>query len=125
MFINSKDNITQPLTQPLGETVFELVGSAAHSGSARLHSVAHILIPPGKSSSAHYHKYAEETYYILSGQGRMLVDGQEYSLSPGQACLIHAPEMHQIFNDGMVDLEFLAVCAPAWTPDDSFLAGES
>lgn len=125
MFINSKDNITQPLTQPLGETVFELVGSAARSGNARLHSLAHILIPPGNSSSAHYHKVAEETYYILSGRGRMLVDGQEYSLSPGQACLIRAPEMHQIFNAGEVDLEFLAVCAPAWTPDDSFLAGES
>jgi mannose-6-phosphate isomerase-like protein (cupin superfamily) len=125
MFINSKDQVTSPFTQPLGETVYELVGSSPTSGSAHLHSLAHILIPPGKSSSAHYHKVAEETYYILSGQGRMLVDRQVYTLLPGQACLIRAPEVHQIFNDGMVDLEFLAVCAPAWTPDDSFLAGES
>ena len=125
MFINSKDQITIPLTQPLGETVFELVGSSPKSGDARLHSLAHILIPPGKSSSAHYHKVAEETYYILKGQGRMLVDGREYILTPGQACLVCAPEVHQIFNDGDIDLEFLAVCAPAWTPDDSFPADES
>ena len=55
----------------------------------------------------------------------MLVDGQVYLLSPGQACLICPPQVHQIFNDGSIDLEFLAVCAPAWTPHDSFLADES
>ena len=125
MFINSKDQILTPFTQPLGESVFELIGSSPKSGDARLHSLAHILIPPGKCSSKHYHKVAEETYYILKGQGRMVVDEREYTLTPGQACLICAPEVHQIFNDGTVDLEFLAVCAPAWTPDDSFLAEES
>jgi mannose-6-phosphate isomerase-like protein (cupin superfamily) len=125
MFIHSKDQISRPLVQPLGERVFELVGSLPDSGSARLHSLAHILIPPGKSSASHFHKHAEETYYILAGQARMIVDGQEYTLTPGQACLICAPEVHQIFNDGSVDLEFLAVCAPAWTPEDSFSPGVS
>lgn len=123
MFINSKNLVTLPLTQPLGECVFELIGSSPKSGDAHLHSLAHILIPPGKSSAKHFHKISEETYYILSGQGHMVVDGAEYTLSPGQACLIHPTEVHQIFNYGTVDLEFLAVCAPAWTPDDSYAAG--
>lgn len=122
MFINQRDKVISPLTQPLGETVFELVGASAHSGDARLHSLAYILIPPGSCSSAHYHKHSEESYYILAGQGRMVVDGQTYTLSPGQVCLICPPEVHQIFNDGAVDLEFLAVCAPAWSPGDSFKA---
>ena len=120
MFINSKRLVTSPLTQPLGESVYELIGSSPKSGNAHLHSLAHILIPPGKSSSKHYHKISEETYYILSGQGQMIVNGKEYKLSSGQACLIHATEVHQIFNNGTVDLEFLAVCVPAWTPDDSY-----
>lgn len=125
MFINTKSEISSPLTQPLGETVFELIGSSPTSGNARLHSLAHILIPPGKSSSQHYHNVAEETYYILAGQGRMIVDGKEFTLSPGQACLICAPEVHQIFNDSDIDLEFLAICAPAWTPSDSFFNEEA
>lgn len=125
MFINSKEQITSPLSQPLGESVFELVGNSPQSGSARLHSLAHILIPPGKCSSRHYHKISEETYYILAGEGRMVMDGKETTLRPGQACLIRAPEVHQIFNDGTEDLEFLAVCAPAWSPEDSFPAEES
>jgi mannose-6-phosphate isomerase-like protein (cupin superfamily) len=122
MFIQSKDQILNPLAQPLGERVFELVGSSPRSGNARLHSLAHILIPPGKSSARHYHKVSEETYYILAGQGRIVVDERETTLSPGQACLIVAPEVHQIFNDGEGDLEFLAVCAPAWSAEDSFPA---
>jgi mannose-6-phosphate isomerase-like protein (cupin superfamily) len=122
MFINSKDQILTPLSQPLGERVYELVGGSPKSGEAKMHSLAHILIPPGKSSARHFHKVAEETYYILAGQGRMIVDGRETTLSPGQACLICAPEVHQILNDSAVNLEFLAVCAPAWTPDDSFAA---
>jgi mannose-6-phosphate isomerase-like protein (cupin superfamily) len=122
MFIQSKDQILNPLTQPLGETVFELIGNSPRSGEACLHSLAHIIIPPGKSSARHYHQTSEETYYILSGHGRMVVDGKEFRLQPGQACLIVAPEVHQIFNDGEIDLEFLAICAPAWSPADSFPA---
>ena len=52
----------------------------------------------------------------------MVVDGQTFTLCPGQACLIEIGETHQIFNPGQSDLEFLAVCAPAWTPADSFEA---
>jgi mannose-6-phosphate isomerase-like protein (cupin superfamily) len=122
MFIHAKDQIQLPFTQPLGERVFELIGNSPESGEARLHSLAHIVIPAGKSSARHYHKTSEETYYILAGEGRMVVDGKEFTLQPGQACLIVAPEVHQIFNDGEVDLEFLAICAPAWSPDDSFPA---
>jgi mannose-6-phosphate isomerase-like protein (cupin superfamily) len=49
----------------------------------------------------------------------MVVDGQSFQLSPGQACFIQPPERHQIFNVGDGNLEFIAVCAPTWTPDDS------
>ena len=49
----------------------------------------------------------------------MLVNGKELRLVPGDALLIHSFETHQIFNDGDKDLEFIAVCAPAWTPDNS------
>lgn len=35
-----------------------------------------------------------------------------------------ACEIHQIFNDGEDDLEFLAISAPAWIPGDSFFTSE-
>lgn len=114
-----KDQITHPFVAPHGEIVYELLGRAA-AHKASLHSLAHILLPPGKASLRHHHLVSEESYYILKGQARMCVDGQEYTLGPGEACLILPPQVHQIFNIADEDLEFLAVCAPAWQPGDSY-----
>ncbi len=119
MRITSKAEVT-PQANPSGETVFELIGRPAVHGGATGHSLAHIVIAPGKASTLHYHKASEETYYLLRGTGEIVVNGQAHTLRPGQACLIEIGETHQIFNPGESDLEFLAVCAPAWTPDDSF-----
>jgi mannose-6-phosphate isomerase-like protein (cupin superfamily) len=111
---------TSPLQSPHGEIVYELTGRAPEHGGATAHSLAHIVIPPGKASLLHYHKICEETYYLLQGQARMVLDGQTFTASPGEAILILPSQRHQIFNDGATDLEFLAICAPAWHPDDSF-----
>ncbi len=119
MHLTSKAEI-QPLVSPTGETVFELVGLAAQHGSAIQHSLAHIVIAPGGASTRHFHKASEETYYLLRGAATMTVDGRTFPLHPGETCLIQPGEMHQISNPGNADVEFLAVCAPAWAPSDSF-----
>jgi mannose-6-phosphate isomerase-like protein (cupin superfamily) len=111
---------TTPLHSPHGEIVYEMVGRASEHGGATQHSLAHIVIPPGKASLLHYHKICEETYYLLKGQARMVLDGQEFSASPGEAILVLPQQRHQIFNAGDSDLEFLAICAPAWYPEDSY-----
>lgn len=54
----------------------------------------------------------------------MVFNDKEYRLHPGQACLIKPLEIHQIFNKGEENLEFLTVSVPAWTPDDSFFITE-
>ncbi len=120
MHVRAKADVHHPLSAPWGETVFELVGSSPSSGNAALHSLAHIVIAPGRASSRHYHKISEETYYILSGQSRMVIDGREFALIPGQACLIQPGEWHQIFNSGEEDLQLLAICSPAWNAADSY-----
>jgi mannose-6-phosphate isomerase-like protein (cupin superfamily) len=114
-------DISQPLRSPLGETVYELVGTAQTSGQTNKQSLAYIVIPPGGCSSHHYHLVTEESYFIISGKAQMVVDGELISLSSGQACLIKPPSRHEITNNGDIDLVFLAVCAPAWAPTDSFL----
>ncbi len=114
--IRHKDDC-KPLVSPHGEIVYELTGRAA--GGATQHSVAHIELPPGKASLKHFHPVAEESYTILSGKGRIVIDGETYPLTPGQCVAIQPPSVHQIFNDGPESLHFLAVCAPAWTPDNS------
>jgi ethanolamine utilization protein EutQ len=107
----------KPFASDHGEIVYELMGNAA--GGSTKHSLAHIELPPGKSSLKHHHPEAEESYYILGGTGRLIIDGTTYRLTTGQAVAIKPGMVHQIFNDGPETLRFLAVCAPAWTPDNS------
>ena len=119
MRLTRKESISAPFDSGHGERVYEMLGAPEAIGGAKGHSFSHVVISPHCSSRPHYHPVAEETYYILSGEGRMLVDGKELQLIPGDALLIMPPEVHQIFNDSDSELEFIAVCAPAWEPTNS------
>jgi mannose-6-phosphate isomerase-like protein (cupin superfamily) len=119
MHIRSKSDVQNPLFSPLGEILYELVGIPAQSGSAQTHSLAQVTCPPGKRSAEHHHLTAEETYYLLSGEARMVVDGVSFDLHAGQALLIKPGERHQLFNESEQWLEFLVICAPPWVADDS------
>ena len=110
--------VVDPLVTPSGEIIAEVVGVAV--GDESNHSLARIVIPPGKSSSPHYHKVSQETYFILKGEGQMRVNDKSFTLLPGQACWIELGEIHQIHNRDETELVFLAICAPAWVPEDSF-----
>ena len=124
MRIVKKSDISEPFRAPLGEVIYEMIGSPENIGGTIKHSFVHVTIPPEKLSGAHYHKVSEETYYILSGKARMIVDGVEFFLLPHQACLIMPGEIHQIFNDEDENLEFLTVSAPAFDPTDSYFVNE-
>jgi len=116
MHIRNVQGIT-PLVSDHGEVVYELLGAAA--GGTQQHSLAQVTIPPGKASLKHYHPVAEESYYILSGTGRLEMGGGTALLRAGDGVAIPAMQVHQVFNVGDDDLVLLAVCVPAWTPDNS------
>lgn len=124
MIITRKDNVEKPVVSRTGERVYELIGRPEHLGGATKHSLGYAVIPPNCSSRPHYHPYAEETYYILKGEGRMVIEGVEHNVRPGDAILISPREKHQIFTDGDDDLEFIVVCAPAWEPSNSIFVDE-
>ncbi|MCB2209782.1 cupin domain-containing protein [bacterium] len=110
------------LHNPGGEVVQEITGLEV--GNVVSHSLAEVRLQSGGTSEAHYHKVAEESYLILEGEAQLLVNGREVHLTPGDAVVIQPPEVHQISNPGDTELVFLAVCVPAWVPDDSYPAEE-
>lgn len=120
MHTKTKEQAGEPFCAPLGELIYELVGNRQCLGGTAKHSLAQVVVAPGKLSPRHYHRVSEETYFLLRGKARMIVDGNEFFLSPGEACLIMPKEVHQVFNDEPENLEFLVFCAPPWTPDDFF-----
>jgi mannose-6-phosphate isomerase-like protein (cupin superfamily) len=109
--------LVKPIESAHGEIVSELIGNAA--GGSQMYSLAQIVLPPGKASRKHYHPVAEESYHILSGLARLEMDGETAALGPGDSAAIPPKKVHQIFNDGDETLIFLAICVPAWTPDNS------
>lgn len=113
-----------PFEAAHGEVVYELIGCVADQRSAR-HSVALIRIPPGKGSRLHRHPAAEESYTILRGSALVLLGEEELVVGPGATILIPATVVHQIRNAGDDELEFLAVCVPAWEPSNTeYLDGD-
>ena len=120
MITIKKQDYPSIIQNPSGESVLELLGIRA--GGVHSHSLARIVIPPGKGADPHFHKHSEESYLILSGRAALHIDQSEFELHAGEAVLIEPMEVHQISNPGDEDLVFLAVCVPAWQPGDSFEA---
>jgi len=123
MKISKKTDFPKKISVPGGETIQEVLGLVA--GNVSSHSLAKIIIKPGNASSRHFHKYSEESYLILSGEATLDIDRHVFTLSPGEAVLIEPHEIHRISNQKDEDLVFIAVCVPAWTPDDSFEINEN
>jgi mannose-6-phosphate isomerase-like protein (cupin superfamily) len=103
-----------------GSVVYTMIGKYYDEvGITKNHSVG-LAVMPQKSGwyRMHYHKVTEETYYVISGQARVIVDGKEFSVSAGQALLIMPNEVHSVCNDQDTDLEFLVISAPPASDDD-------
>lgn len=122
MRVVRKEDITQPVRAPSGELIYEMIGRPPELGGTRKHSFVHVVIPPGGSSPCHFHKESEETYYILDGQGDLVVGNETHHVTPATAYLIMPGTVHQIFATGDRDLQFFAVSAPAWVATDSYPA---
>jgi uncharacterized cupin superfamily protein len=71
--------------------------------------VSFARIPPGKESFVyHSHHCEEEWLYVLSGRGTARIDGEEYSVGPGDFMGFPAPSVaHHLINSGTEELVYL------------------
>lgn len=83
-------------------------------------SLAEASLPSGGKTDRHYHKLAEEIYYILEGQGQMEIDGEKQTVGTNDAILIPPNAWHQITNTGTEALRFLCCCAPPYAHEDTY-----
>jgi mannose-6-phosphate isomerase-like protein (cupin superfamily) len=122
MEIIARDAVA-PVQAPDGAIVRELA-SPQNSGLTR-HSLAEITHPAGTTSEAHYHRQAEEVYYVLSGRGGVRIDGQTQSIGPSDTVVILPGQRHQVWQEGDTDLVLLVTCVPAYSLDDVVSAPEA
>jgi mannose-6-phosphate isomerase-like protein (cupin superfamily) len=118
MHVFSKNDVQNPIVTNNGETIYEIVGRFTGEPSS-VHSVAHIRIAANKATILHYHPETEESYYILKGKGRMVLDDEERFIESGQVVLIPKMTKHKLYNLEAEPLEMLAVCVPAWEPTNT------
>jgi quercetin dioxygenase-like cupin family protein len=69
--------------------------------------LAYHVIKPGQRGRAHRHEAAEEIYVVISGNGRINLDGEIVELRPLDAVRV-APPVARAFEAGPDGLELLA-----------------
>ena len=75
----------------------------------RIQMVNWARLPSGNTFAPHYHEDMQEIFVILSGETRIRVAHEEHTLRRGDAVLIDPGEVHQMWNDGRDDVEYLAM----------------
>jgi mannose-6-phosphate isomerase-like protein (cupin superfamily) len=107
-----------PFTTADGSTIRELFGPS--TTLARNQSLAEASLPPGGATERHYHREAEEIYFIVEGSGQMELDGERRNVRPGDAVLIPPGAWHQITAAAEGELRLLCCCSPAYRHEDTF-----
>ena len=109
------------LTVSLGVALKELVGEKSPLARTSRLSVARFTLAPGRSSGTSYNHHSEEVFLVLSGAGRVHLKADTKPVGPGSTVFIPAMLAHSIEADPGNELVFLAISAPAFTPEDYVL----
>lgn len=88
-------------------------------------SLVHAIVKPGDRTLPHRLIGTSEIYYIISGKGMMYIEGESSPVSGGMAVVIPPGAIQNIVNTGNGNLEFIAVCDPAWRQEDEEILADS
>jgi mannose-6-phosphate isomerase-like protein (cupin superfamily) len=85
------------------------------------YSLAQAVLKPGRSSLPHKLKTASEVYYILEGEGLLVIGEESERVRPGQAVYIPPGSVQFLRNTGEQDLKFLCLVSPPWRIEEEEL----
>jgi mannose-6-phosphate isomerase-like protein (cupin superfamily) len=69
-------------------------------------------LEPGQAQAGHRHAVGDKLYYVLSGSGRITVDGDERTVAVGDLVCAPAGSDHAVRNPGPERLALLVMMAP-------------
>ncbi len=78
------------------------------------YSLAHASLEIGESSIPHILEKCSETYFILQGHAKMVIDKEERLVGKGDTIFIPEGATQHVENQGDIKLEFLCIVSPAW-----------
>jgi len=80
-------------------------------------SVKQERMPAGTSEALHYHKEAQQFFYILKGNALFEIEQTFSKVHAGEGIHIKAGLKHRIVNNGDEDLEFILCSQPSTAAD--------
>ena len=105
-----------PFTTKDGSTIRSILDRT--NAPVQNQSLAEARVPAGRATRIHFHRIAEEFYFILEGRGTMEIDGESRAVGPGDAILIPPGAWHSIGAEE--SLRFLCCCAPPYAHEDTY-----
>ena len=108
-----------PFTTKDGSQIRELLSH--RNSDIHQQSLAEATLPPGGSTTKHYHSKMEEIYFILEGCGQMQIEKEIQEVQAGDAIGILPGQHHKLWNDGPKPLRLLCCCAPCYEDKDTIL----
>ena len=75
-------------------------------------SVIQERVPPGCGEHMHYHRRAQQFFFVLAGQARLDIDGEIHVLHAQQGISVPAKLPHRLSNESDQELSFLVISAP-------------
>ena len=118
MDVINRDDVT-PFIKKDSSEIREIL--APKNSIIQRQSLAEAKLLPGRSTEEHYHIQTEEIYYILTGSGQMIVDGEKCLVRKHDGVAIPPGARHRITNTGNDDLLFLCCCVPPYEHDDTVI----
>ncbi len=84
-------------------------GSYTVIDDADSHKVKRMVVAPGKRLSYQRHAHRAEHWFVVAGEGTVVVDGEERPVRSGQAVDVPLGAAHRIGNTGADPLVFIEV----------------
>lgn len=87
--------------------------------SPKIHHTSNLLgmgmvtIQPGQSGNPHLHEKEQETWFVISGHGKLVIGEEEVALEPEIVVVAPTGIPHQIINDSREILKALFIFTPA------------
>jgi predicted cupin superfamily sugar epimerase len=113
-------DIPAQLASP-GVSFKELVGEKSPLATTPRVSVAQFTLAPGRGTGTSFNHRSQEVFVVLSGAGHLKLGADATQVGPGSTVFIPAMQPHSMEADSNSSLLFLAISAPAFTPEDYVL----
>jgi len=100
-----------------GISDFRNNGCAIFSLVNREYCKKYIILLPGQTHPAQFHKIKEETFILISGDLKLSIDSKDHNLSKGSICVIKRGSVHEMTTENGCIIEELST---THIPDDSY-----